>query len=525
MHYRIGSLVALLVCFTHLCGLAQDTKSLQIILPPSANWTTVAEGSTVDVTLKATGTKADTVFFSISQGQMEGMKLDSTGHFTWTPGFDIADRINTTRTLSVLFEVSNKHGETASRSVDFKVLHVNRPPIIGDLRPFYVRYKTQNVYKMDLNVIRDDDNDPIVFIPITDQMPEGSKLSAQGELTWQLSQNQFNALKSSNGQYIEFWVEDQPAKARTKGRLKVEVTQMDLPPEITVVPENVNIRIKENATVNLKFYLNDPNGEDDITTFDFLSESQEVPKKALRKNTATNYEFIWEPGYDFVKDPFDSLSFHIVFFALDKAQNRAERRFNFTIYNAVNEGEKDRYLYIQYRQALINAWMLLEQLQEKEEELKRSYRRAKTGKRNRSVVNASLGAATGIAPVVTANNSKYISSVGGTAVATLGTLEATEVIGKSMKDLLDRFNYVMSKKSELQNKGDVFAREFALKSTRRNPDFVRKLDDFRSAMSLSGLVALELDAGWESKKEATDKILKRSFKDFTPLDDTTASRQ
>ncbi|WP_374755873.1 hypothetical protein [Larkinella soli] len=489
------------------------------------------EGHTIDVTLKVTGTRSDSITYFIEQGQMEGMALDSTGHFRWTPGFDIADRITTVKTIPVIFGARTRQGETTTQSVDFRVQHVNRPPVIGDLRPFYVRYKTQNIYKMDGNVVRDEDNDPLVFIPITDQMPEGSRLSAQGELTWQLSLNQFNLLKNNKSQYIEFWVEDQPAKSRTKGRLKVEVTQMDLPPEIAVVPEDPRIRIKENATVNLKFYLSDPNGDDDLTTFDFLSESQDVPKSSLRKNAPTNYEFIWKPGYDFVKDPYDSLAFQIVFFTLDKAQNRAERRVNFTVYNAVNEGEKDRYYYIQYRQAMVNAWNLLEQLGEKEEELKRSYRKAKKGKRNRSVANASLGAVTGVTPAITSaksspsaqQNQRLISAIGGTAVMTMGTLEATEVIGKSMKDLLDRFNYVMSKKSELQNKGDVFAREFALKATRRNPDFIKKLDDFRSSMSLSGLVALELDAGWESKKEATDKALKRTFKDFTPLEENEAA--
>jgi hypothetical protein len=112
-----------------------------------------------------------------------------------------------------------------------------------------------------------------------------------------------------------------------------------------------------------------------------------------------------------------------------------------------------------------------------------------------------------------------ISAIGGTAVLTMGTLEATEVIGKSMKDLLDRYNYVLGKKSELQSKGDVFAREFALKSTRRTPEFIKRLDEFRNAMSLSGLVALELDANWQNKKEASDKAIKRTFKDFTPLDE------
>ncbi|MGM9506449.1 hypothetical protein ACS5NO_01950 [Larkinella sp. GY13] len=539
MFQKIGSIVTLFVILTRLTALAQEAKSLQIILPhqldrQNANWNVVSEGQTIDVLIRAGGSKADSVTYAIKQGQMEGMTLDSTGHFRWTPGFDLADRINTTKSVPLIFEIRNKQGETATQSVDIKVQHVNRPPIIGDLRPFYVRNKTQNVYKIDAAAVRDEDNDPVVFIPIADQMPESSKLTAQGEFTWQLSLNQFNHLRANKGQYIEFWVEDQPAKSRTKGRLKVEVTQMDVPPEITLIPEEPRVKIKENATVNLKFYLGDPNGDDDITTFDFLSESQEVPKSALRKNTETNYEFIWKPGYDFVKDPFDSLAFQIVFFALDKGQNRAERKINFTIYNAVNEDEKDRYFYAQYRQALVTAWNLLEQLGEKEEELKKSYRRAKKGKRNRSVANASLGAVTGVTPAVIANNKsttvqtnlRYVSAVGGTAVLTMGTLEATEVIGKSMKDLLDRFNYVMSKKSELQNKGDVFAREFALKATRRNQDFVRKLDDFRAALSLSGLVALELDAAWRSKSEASDKALKQMFKDFTPLEEKqTSSRQ
>ncbi|RCR68741.1 hypothetical protein [Larkinella punicea] len=539
MFQKIGSIVTLFVILTRLTALAQEAKSLQIILPhqldrQNANWNVVSEGQTIDVLIRAGGSKADSVTYAIKQGQMEGMTLDSTGHFRWTPGFDLADRINTTKSIPLIFEIRNKQGETATQSVDIKVQHVNRPPIIGDLRPFYVRNKTQNVYKIDAAAVRDEDNDPVVFIPIADQMPENSKLTAQGEFTWQLSLNQFNHLRANKGQYIEFWVEDQPAKSRTKGRLKVEVTQMDVPPEITLIPEEPRVKIKENATVNLKFYLGDPNGDDDITTFDFLSESQEVPKSALRKNTETNYEFIWKPGYDFVKDPYDSLAFQIVFFALDKGQNRAERKINFTIYNAVNEDEKDRYFYAQYRQALVTAWNLLEQLGEKEEELKKSYRRAKKGKRNRSVANASLGAVTGVTPAVIANNKsttvqtnlRYVSAVGGTAVLTMGTLEATEVIGKSMKDLLDRFNYVMSKKSELQNKGDVFAREFALKATRRNQDFVRKLDDFRAALSLSGLVALELDAAWRSKSEASDKALKQMFKDFTPLEEKqTSSRQ
>lgn len=527
MNRTAGIMVWLLLIVMIGSSHAQDSRSLQIQLPTQPNWNVVSEGSTIRFDLKAIGVSNDTLTFNFGQDKQEGMQLDSLGHFSWTPGFDFADRIQTTKTYPVTFDVRNKQGQSASQTVDFKVVHVNRPPVIGELRPFYVSYRTQNTYKMDAQTVRDDDGDPIAFIPIADQMPEGSKLSSQGELSWTLSLNQFNRLKQSP-QYVEFWVEDQPAKTRTKGRLKVEVTQMDLPPDIAVIPKETHYKLRENATVNLKFYLSDPNGEDDVATFGFLSDNQQIPKTALIKNTDNQYEFIWQPGYSFVKDPYDSLNVQITFYVLDKAQNREERRITFTLLNTINEGEKDRYYYNQYRQLLVQAWGLVEQLGDKEEQLKHDYKRAKGGKRNRSVANASLGAVTGVTPAVTGasstpdaqKNGRLISAIGGTAVLTMGTLEATEVIGKSMKDLLDRYNYVLGKRSELQNKGDVFAREFALKSTRRSGEFVRKLDEFRGAMNLSGLVALELDANWQSKKEASDKAIKKTFKDFTPLEET-----
>lgn len=516
-------LVTLFVGSSH----AQDAKSIQLILPTQPNWNVVPEGNIVRIDLKATGSTSDTLYFSLGENHPDGMTLDSLGHFSWKPDFDLADRIQTVRAIPVEFIVQNRHGQTASQTVDFKILHVNRPPTVGELRPFYVRYRTQNTYKLGSDLVRDDDSDPIVFIPIADQMPEGSKLTSQGELTWTLSQNQFNRLKQAP-QYIEFWVEDQPAKSRTKGRLKVEITQMDLPPDIAVIPKETHYRLKENATVNLKFYLSDHNGEDDVSAFGFLSDNVQIPKTALVKNTENQYEFIWQPGYDFVKDPYDSLDVQVTFYVLDKSQNREERRIAFTVFNTVNENEKDRYYYAQYRQLLVQAWGLVEQLNDKEEELKRDYKRAKGGKRNRSVANASLGAVTGVTPAVTGaststgaqKSGRLVSAIGGTAVLTMGTLEATEVVGKSMKDLMDRYNYVLGKRSELQNKGDVFAREYALKSARRTGDFVRKLDDFRGAMNLSGLVALELDANWQNKKEASDKAIKRTFKDFQPLEET-----
>lgn len=495
------------------------TGPLQIIFPNEPEWNVLEEGKEINFHLQTKGGKSDSVRYEITSGAAKDMKFDSLGHFVWTPGYDIADRINTTKSLSVVFEAHTLSGESASREVVFKVQHVNRPPQVDELKPFYVQYKTQNTYQIDMNAVRDPDGDPIVFVPVLEDMPEGMKFTAAGEVIWEPSSKQFSILKEGP-KYVEFYVEDQPSKERTKGRLKLNITQMDLAPDFTMVPQNSTIKSAENNRINIRFSLSDPNGEEDITTFNFISDNKKVPKDALIKNAPTNYEFIWEPGYEFVKDPFDTLAFNVTFYVMDKAQNKKEKTVRFVIKNTIDESLRDTYVYGLYRSALVNAWGLLEQMREKETELKRAYSRAKKGKRGRSLLNASLGATTGLAPVIAKTNQDtrgYITTIGGTTVATVGTLEATEVIGKSVNGLLDRFNYVMQKKNELQNKGDVFAREYGQKSARRQPDFIRKLDEFKALMNLSGLVALELDANWENKKEATDVALKKAFKDFVPL--------
>jgi hypothetical protein len=501
--------------------LAQDTKTnFQILLPDAPNWNKILEGNPVTFRFKATGASSETVFFSINQGQQEGMYVDSTGLFEWTPSFDLATRTNNQRTVQVIFEARTTTGQTATRLVEFLVQHVNRPPRVEDLKPFYVQFRNKNTYKIEANSLRDDDGDPVVVIPVTESLPEGARLTSAGEFTWQPSQTQFNALKI-NPLYVDFLIEDQPAKARAKGRLKVEATQMDLPPSIAQIPNNDHFKLKENAVVDLKFYLSDPNGDDDIVEFGFLSDNQKLPSNLLIKNTPNQYEFIWTPGYDFVKDPLDSLVTNLTFYVIDKARNRDERRVSFTVQNAVNEAEVDKQFYDLYRGILVEAWNLITQLSEKEQELKKAYLKAKKGKKNRSMLNASLGAVTGISPAVikTTDVRSVVSAVGGTTILTIGTLEATEVIGKPLKDLLDRYNYVLEKKTEVQGRGDVFAREYALKAPRRQKtEFLRKRDEFRTALNLKGPVTLDLDAGWENKKSATDKALVGTFKDFTPLE-------
>ncbi len=489
----------------------------RIHLPKGPGWNVVQEGDTLSFQIRL---QPDTLkkhfHFEIQQGKVAGMELDSVGNFHWVPAFHLVDRVENEKIFQIIVEARDDKENKVTANVDFKVLHKNRPPVLNSLKSFYVQYNHNNVYKISPDLAYDEDTDPIVFVPNLETLPQGMNMSSQGEITWSPSINQFKKLKEAP-QYIEFQIEDQPAKSAVKGSLKVEVTQLDLPPQITVVPKQEKIQIKENEKVNRRFYLSDPNGEEDIEVFDFITNAHDFPKNTLVKNSNNQYEFTWSPGYEFVQDPADTLSFYIDFFVLDKTQNREVKRINFTVKNTVNEIELDRKNYSLYYGVLVNAWELLEQLKEKEEELKKDYNRARKGKKNRSVVNASLGATTGLSSVIANGNTdtqKLISAVGGTTTLTISTLEATEVIGKSMKDVIDRLNYVIEKKNEIQTRGDIFARDYSLKAARRGGDFLKKVDEFNNTMNLKGMVALELNATWENKKKASESNIKKTFKDF-----------
>jgi hypothetical protein len=509
--------ISILLILKSLCSFSQDTLKTELIFSNQFTGNSINEGEKIEFDVK-TNRDSTSFRYSLSEGDAEGLTFDSTGHFSWIPSFDFVDRLEGKKKLLLVFEAKGPNQENISKPIELTVNHVNRAPIVGELRPFYVQYNINNSYKPDPGLIKDEDNDPIVFIAIPSEMPEGARLSEQGEFTWKPSLTQFQQLKSKPIM-VSFYVEDQPSKTRTKGKLKIDATQLDLPPAIAVIPDTNEIRYLEDATINLKFYLSDPNGDEDIHTFSFISENPNVPKNSLVKNTATQYEFIWTPGYQFVKDPYDSLTFNVTFFVIDKTQKRSEKKIRFGIRNAINEQEKDHALYLQYRSTLVKAWDLLEQLKDKEKELKKDYRDAKKGKKSRAIANASLGAVTGIVPVVNSiptNTQRAVSAVGGTTVMTIGTLEATEVIGKSTRDLVERLNYVMDKKNEIQSKGDIFARKYSLKSMRRKQEFAPDVQELNSIMNLKGLVALELNAGWENKSKASDSNLQKTFKDFVP---------
>jgi hypothetical protein len=385
---------------------------------------------------------------------------------------------------------------------------------VDELPVFYAKLGA-NQYKISNDFAYDPDGDPIVFKSIPPQMPEGADINSLGQLSWTLSRNQFNNLRK-NPMVIEFIAQDQPGKEETKGKIRVQQTQLDLPPDILVMPSDSLFKIKEDELVSLKIYASDPNGDENVEELGFVCQDQGVPKSSFKINSPVQAEFVWSPGYDFVEEVEKSKAVGFTFFTIDKSSNRAQRNIIVLVEDTENLEEKDKVLYQKYRSSLIQAKALIDHLNENHDYLARAYKKAKRGKRNRAVVNASLGATTGISPVVLpTDQSKVVSTVGGTTVLTLGTLEATEILGKSKSDILERMKINVEIKNQLQIEGDNFARKYALKSARRGNEFETDRDKLLPIINSQKLVTLELDASRPGYEEFSDKEIKKTFPDFS----------
>ncbi len=482
------------------------------MFPDSTGWNVLNENE--ELSFRVTTSRAEKARFSIEGVDNSGIHFDSLGNFYWKPSYDIADRVNRTKEISVIFDATWPDGKRERKPVTFTVHHVNRPPVVEDLPVFYVKLGTNNLYQIQPEYVYDPDGDPLVFQSIQSQMPEGSALNSQGQLNWTPSRGQFTSLKT-NPIFLDFYVQDQPDKAETKGKLKIAQTQQDLPADLLIVPGDSIFTIKEDETLNLKIYLSDPNGDDNVGNAGFVSNDKRIPASALKSNTQLQYEFTWMPGYDYVDDAQVSLTSEITFFVLDKSANRTQKKLRIKVNDAENLNKKDAHLFQKYRNHLVEAYLLINQLDDNQKKLNQDYKKARKGKKHRSILNASLGAVTGLSPVVIkTDDSKIVSGVGGTTVLTLGTLEATEVIGRSKESIMDKIKNTIDIRNRAQAAGDEFARKYALKNARRSQEFDKDIEKLRAVLNDQRIVLLELDAYSRNAPRVDDKDLKKTFLDY-----------
>lgn len=493
----------------------RESLKLMVIQPDIENWLFVPEGENRTFRVQTNYADRVKVRYSLLQGEEFGASIDSLGNFSWTPSFDLVDRLEKEKKFTVHIEAISDSLDAGRKSLEFTVMHTNRPPVVSDLKNFYVQYNVENTYQIDLNAISDPDNDPLVFRQIPSVMPEGAQMAEKGVFTWKPSLRQFNRLKT-DPIAMTFIVEDQPAKAQVQGSFKILVTQMDLPPAITMIPHINHVVAKENETINFKFFLSDPNGDEDIVRLDLVSEDLRITPKQLTQNSKTQWEFVWVPGYDFVKDGFDSTAVELTFFVVDKSYQRDERKVRVNVLNTQNQEKIDKLYYSQYRGSLSRIWDMLVQLNEKEKEYYKKLRKSRKGKTRLAITDASLGAITAVSPLMIEDqkDKQMVTGIGGATVMTIGTLEAADVIAKSPNEFIQNLNKIIEKKNELLMHGNVFARRYSTVLSRREKDFQKDLENLMSRLIMKDVATLELDAGWKNPKKPTDQALLDYFPDY-----------
>jgi hypothetical protein len=503
----------LLVSILSLSVIVHAQSNASLIFPDSAGWNVLQESEELSFQVKSTQEGARKFYVEGTEGL--DIQFDTLGNFKWKPSFDLVDRVVKTKDFTVIFQALMPDGKRERKAITFTVNHVNRPPVVEELPTAYVKQANLNTYQIASDYAYDPDGDPLVFRSIQSQMPEGANLSQLGQFTWTPSRFQFSSLKN-NPLVIEFFAQDQPDKAETKGKLKIAPTQLDLPSEILIVPGDTLFSIKEDETLNLKIYLSDPNGDDNVRSAGFIPGDKRVPENSLKENTQLQYEFTWTPGYDFVDDTQSFISTQITFFVLDKSNNRAQKKIKIKVAETENMVKKDAHQFQKYRSNLVDAVILTQQLDAAQKKFNADYKKARKGKKNRSIVNASLGAVTGFTPVIVDNpdQAKVVSGVGGTTVLTLGTLEATEVIGRSKEGIMDKIKMGIDIRNRTQSAGDEFARKYALKSARRSPEFDKDIEKLRAVLSDQRIVLLELDAYNKNAGKIDDKDIKKVFLDY-----------
>lgn len=383
MKYWLATIVLGLLFF--------NTTAQRMHIADSTGWNVVREGT--PLSFKIDHTETTNPKFTLEGASGMQMQLDSTGRFTWNPSYDLVDRLEKQKEISVIVQAEWADGNRSRMNLNFTLLHQNRSPVIEDLPVFYVKQSSANRYQIPSEYVSDPDGDPLVFKSIQSQLPEGLSLSSLGLITWTPSRNQFNNLKS-NPLTLEFIVQDQPEKAEMKGKIRIAQTQLDLPPEILLVPGDSSFTIKEDELINLKLYITDPNGDENISSVGFVSTDTRIENKNLSQNTTTQAEFTWTPGYYFVEEVQKSKTVDVIFFALDKSNNRVQKKVSVQVMDTENLDEKDKFLYQKYRNSLVQAKSLIDLLDINHEKLNKMYKQAKKGKKNRSILNASLGATT-----------------------------------------------------------------------------------------------------------------------------------
>lgn len=118
MRFWLATLFFVLVTFI---GNAQRLQASD-----STKWNSLSEG--VELSFKIYALDSIVPRFTLEGVDGYGMQFDSLGNFHWKPSFDLVDRLEKQKEVSVIAQAEWKDGRRVRKTLNFTVLHQNRKP-------------------------------------------------------------------------------------------------------------------------------------------------------------------------------------------------------------------------------------------------------------------------------------------------------------------------------------------------------------------------------------------------------------
>jgi len=93
----------------------------QLIFPSTENWNQIKEGQMLSFQVKVNDPL--TPKYSLEGINGYAIQFDTLGNFSWKPSFDLADRLEKQKEISLIFQAEWKDGRRVRTTTNFTILH------------------------------------------------------------------------------------------------------------------------------------------------------------------------------------------------------------------------------------------------------------------------------------------------------------------------------------------------------------------------------------------------------------------
>src|SRR5260221_12789158 len=136
-------------------------RGQRLIFPDSAYRHSVKEGQTIS--FKVSSSEPGSPRYTLDGINGYSIQFDTLGNFSWTPPFELVDRLEKQKEINLIFQAERNDGRKVRTPVNFTIFHQNRPPEVEDLPVFYVKQVSPLRYQISLGYVDKYDVVPLLL--------------------------------------------------------------------------------------------------------------------------------------------------------------------------------------------------------------------------------------------------------------------------------------------------------------------------------------------------------------------------